>query len=116
VGNAVDTDPAVVTLDGTEIDNSLPSGKTVKTTALAGTHTVTFTDGAALEPEHADRRRFATEHGGFCPAIPTPMRSWPSIRWPWFARPPPVDPGTAGTNPPVVDANTTTAVSPKFTG
>ncbi len=118
LGNAADTDAAVVSLDGTIIDDSVPSGKTVKTTALAGTHTVTFSDGAALNLSTpldvvSQQNTVAYLQGnsnGYAVVAVHQVALGCSA-------PPATDPsGSTGTNPPAVNANTTTAVNPTFAG
>ena len=117
LNNAADTEPVVVSLDGAEIDDSLPSGKTAKTPALAGTHTLASNDGAALNLttpiEVLSQQNTVAYIQGNPNAYAVVAVHQVALD---CATPPPTDPpASTGTNPSGVNASTT-AVSPKFTG
>jgi hypothetical protein len=115
--NMADSEPAAVTLDGTSIADSLESGKSVKTTALAGTHTLAMTDGAALDLSvpldvASQRNTIAYLQGGPKGYAVVAVHQVDL----GCSTPPPTNGSTTGTDPSAVNAGTTTGVSPRFTG
>jgi hypothetical protein len=117
IANVSASGPAAVTLDGTVVAGSLASGKAVKTTAPAGSHSVTVDDGVALSlsgsldvaAQHNTVAYVRGAAGSYAIAAvhQVPLDCGSTT---------PTNPtGGAGANSGGTNA-TTTAVTPKFTG